>query len=280
MAKFLARLRRGFTLIELLVVIAIIAVLIGLLLPAVQRVRATVARVQCANNQKQLVLAMHNYHDQSGRLPGNSFATGTFYTALLPYVEADNQLNPPYSLASPGPVKTFICASRRTATQAYCDYAGFSGYQQWTGLTEQWNWTTGQITTVWQGQTYPGVLTGDDINVVRLVDITDGTSTTGVLTDKHVDNTKYTAFGTADKYYTVFTIDDTNLNTGNTIRDINFTYLVPDKQLNNYTTYFGSNHTAGVQPIGFADGSVRNYTYFPREGAGYNDGQAFYDNSP
>jgi prepilin-type N-terminal cleavage/methylation domain-containing protein/prepilin-type processing-associated H-X9-DG protein len=195
--------RRGFTLIELLVVIAIIAILIGLLLPAVQKIREAANRMKCSNNLKQLGLAMHNYNDTNGNLPGNirpsavSTVRVRWTTYLLPFFEQDNIFkiynqgvnwsDPANAAAVVIPLKVIQCPSSLSAGKfdaspdnSWTDTRYAVG--DYSGIYFAWYTNT---------QTYgnPGILSKTDL--VRLTDVTDGLSNTIHLTESAAKPDRY-----------------------------------------------------------------------------------------
>jgi prepilin-type N-terminal cleavage/methylation domain-containing protein/prepilin-type processing-associated H-X9-DG protein len=221
------RLRHGFTLIELLVVIAIIAVLIGLLLPAVQKVRSAAARLKCQNNLKQIGLALHNYNDTEGTLPPGMItedtnlvnASHTGFTLLLPYLEQDNTYrlfdfqrtwsDPANYQAVGTQMKIYLCPANRDrgsinlapmALQwstplppraASCDYAFCKG----ANASMQQN--PSRIPTHLRGVFNPGTAFTSRAGVA-LTDILDGTSSTLAVGDAAGGNTRFLVRDTAN----------------------------------------------------------------------------------
>jgi prepilin-type N-terminal cleavage/methylation domain-containing protein len=184
--------RDGFTLVELLVVIAIIAILMGLLLPAVQKVREAAARISCKNHLKQIGLAFHNHHGQHGFFPTGGWKDGwpTYVNGqpavgleqqagwafqILPYIEADNTWRgggattdvDRVRLAVATPNKLFFCPTRRppqTVTYSHKDFLGGAAA------------THALCDYAASNREKTGVVT--EKALVRIADVSDGTSHT------------------------------------------------------------------------------------------------------
>jgi prepilin-type N-terminal cleavage/methylation domain-containing protein/prepilin-type processing-associated H-X9-DG protein len=255
------RSRHGFTLIELLVVIAIIAILIGLLLPAVQKVREAASRMQCSNNLKQIGLAFHSYNDQFKKLPTGGDNDSSSVTAasnprwftqayhILPFIEqqavyTQGQTTP--SSVSNKAITTYYCPSRRQVRvyqgSAKSDYAGNCGTNDTNGVTVKY-WTDNAHTAT---------------NSINLGGITDGTSNTLMVAEARI-HLAYVDAGQSgynsdneDCFRTGWADDAGRRGSNPPEPDISD----PSAAGSLCHNKFGSSHTGGLNGV-MADGSVR-----------------------
>jgi len=254
---------RGFTLIELLVVIAIIAILIGLLLPAVQKVREAAARMSCSNNLKQIGIAVHSYHDNKGKMP--LFGSNTtnrddwcWAFQILPYVEQGNMYTNAYNGSYAAvPVKTYLCPgrSRQPFTTGGGNSPGING-----------PYTDYKINGLSPGG-FPG--SGSSTNgpggaIITMSNITSQNGTS---------NTIYAGEGyLTTSYYTYNQSNNWEENIysggyGGTTRQS--TNLYRDSPSIGQGNYWGSPHTSGAAFV-FCDGSVRFLNYNLNGSAAFN----------
>jgi prepilin-type processing-associated H-X9-DG protein len=282
-------------LVELLVVIAIIGVLIGLLLPAVQKVREATNRIQCSNNLKQLALAAHHYHDARGAFPngvhpvettGGRYANGTCWEVeLLSYFEQDNLKNRwDYSdfrnnvaggrnATTAQVLKVLLCPSDLMTDPVWFvdvspqypqyDYAtGFYGLSSYGGNAGKWSWPTIHVTR-------DGIFFQD--SRIRLADVTDGASNTFLFGERSHRDPEYDRFTEGSSQYPLAQFGKwaaAFATSGGSLEEhllsapaaINYqvppTHVANDGVLAYRVCAYGSGHPGGAN-FAFADGSVR-----------------------
>lgn len=280
------RTRRGFTLIELLVVIAIIAILIGLLLPAVQKVREAASRMKCSNQLKQLGLAMHAYHDANNFFPeagDNSGSPGFpshnvsqglgWQVFLLPYIEQDNLfnlMNPQVSWNNPAntpayvqKVTSYFCPSASTETSN----GGGEDFDGVRAFTNHYLAVLGPIGPNPMGGNYginpnpaghggfgtTGMIIRAQDGSVNMTGVTDGTSNTLMLGESSFARSLTNQENTSYRAWTRGCDGGACASAKNVTDGLNMTVFT-GSNFNNVS--FGSNHTGGAN-FAMGDGSVR-----------------------
>ena len=280
-----ARRDRGFTLIELLVVIAIIAILIGLLLPAVQKVREAAARMSCQNNLKQMVLASHNFHDANNNLPPSRYdPRGTWLVYIMPYLEQDNafklwniaqRYDQQTTQARQVEAKVYFCPTRRTVGAGFSttgdnrdgvvgsphlpgaltDYAACAGSPVTNaGVATQSDYWWAPTPTYPNQPANGAFLIENDFNGGKgnrrfgFSSITDGLSNTLFFGEKHVTQGRFGQGGLDSSAY--------NGDKGSSFRKAGPGAPI-ERVLTSTSNRFGSYHT-GVCNFAFGDGSVKS----------------------
>lgn len=252
--------RRGFTLIELLVVIAIIAILIGLLLPAVQKVREAASRMSCTNNLKQIGLGAQNFHDAYGFLPKNGENSNVrsswcWAYQILPYIEQSNLKTQGDAAAGVNwtppnaGIKTYLCPSR--SRQPYSTTGGNSlgsdvGQATNAPFTDyKINWNSFGNST--NASLAPGGLTLSVITNQR------GTANLIYVGEGYLHPDMYRNLNGSNWEETIYTGSYGGTGRGSS-------GIMRDTKNQGQTDLWGAAHTSGAQFV-FCDGSVRNIPY-------------------